>query len=368
MAEQLLIRPNMRYECHGDGTCCTSIHLLGPLKKSEAKAVEKASKIVFSKPLPKVVEYHPGNRDLALAIDKNRCVFLDERAHCRLHRAVGMDQKPRVCRRFPVGATQTPQGIRVTLSHRCPCVSIGDAPLLDTKRASAILARPKGGIGVDIYVGEVIRWRGRRTIGFDEYVAWERNLIEQLLGVGSARRDTNSGATLGEWLPRIENLLGMRSAVELPPLKGRTWDEVGKEMLAWTRDESDTDGFFCTVRWAGRELKDKRYPWRPPLRPWSWTLERTAKRVEKPVDIRRIFGTWIADFFWSMAWTADGCVHQALADICARYALANRLMDRLHETGARNDIAAAEAIMIVDTVAASDPWQSVKKHLKRLAE
>lgn len=348
--QHIIIRPDTRYECHGDGTCCTTIHLLGPLTKREAKTVRKGARVALPGESRKVVVYHDGIEDLVLNTHRHRCVFLDDDARCRFHATVGESEKPAVCRHFPVGAASTPAGMRITLSHRCPCVSIGDGAVLDETRARSILASPRTGrIDPDVRVGRRIRWRGRKSISFDDYVAWEKEMLERLDGV--------------EPLPEIRHVLGMKRSDGLPPLRKSTWNDMAKRMLAWVEDEDEDDGFFCTVRWAALELRKRRHPWRAPLRPWAWTLDRTAQRVSEPVSTRRIYGSWLADFLWSMSWSADGSVYKALADMTARYALACRVAKRLNETGTREDLAAAEAIMIVDTVGASDPWEWVQKRL-----
>ena len=350
MSPRLLIRPNARYECHGDGTCCTTIHLLGPLTKGEAKFVREKAPIALPRSKQKTVVYHDGIEDLIFATRKHRCVFLDDDARCRLHAVVGEAQKPAVCRRFPVGAAKTPHGIRVTLSHRCPCVSIGEGAPLDEQRAMAILASPKTErIAHDVKVGRRVMWRGHKDIRFDDYVAWETVLLEQLDGPDPQ--------------PRLCDVLGMDHSQQLPPLRKKTWQAMAERMLAWVEDEGEDDGFFCAVRWAALELRDTRHPWTAPLRPWAWTLSRTAERVQEPCSTRRIFGSWLADYLWAMSWSAEATVYQAKADMVARYALAQRITERLHKTGTRVDLAAAEAIMIVDTVGASDPWEWVLKQL-----
>src|SRR5687767_1065445 len=36
----LLVREGAHYDCFGDGTCCTDIHALGPVTRTEQRAVE----------------------------------------------------------------------------------------------------------------------------------------------------------------------------------------------------------------------------------------------------------------------------------------------------------------------------------------
>ncbi len=349
MPQNIILRPDTRYECHGDGTCCTTIHLLGPITKGEAKRVRKGARVALPGNTRKVAVYHEGIEDLVLNTHKHRCLFLDNDARCRFHALVGERQKPAVCRHFPVGSSDTPNGLRITLSHRCPCVSIGDGAKLDESRARSILGTKKGKIKPDVEVGRRILWRKRKNIRFEDFVAWESEMLEQLDGRGSQ--------------PEIRHILGMDHDEQLPPLRKTSWNALGKRMLAWTDDEEEDDGFFCTIRWAALELRKSSRPWRAPLRPWGWTLERTGKRVVEPVSTRKIFGSWLADYLWSLSWSASGSVYLALADMTARYALAHKLTTRLHHRGTRKDLAAAEAIMIVDTVGASEPWEWVQKRL-----
>ena len=269
MSRPLLIRPNSRYTCHGDGTCCTTIHLLGPLKKREARFVDSKAAIVLPDNKGPATYYHDGIEEYVFATHQHRCVFQDSEGQCRFHKELGEACKPAVCRHFPVGATKTPHGTRVTLSHRCPCVSIGDGALVDEPRARSIIASPKTGrIVPDITVSKRVMRRKDREVRFDDYVTWEATLLEQLDGPDPQ--------------PRLSDVLGMGSSSQLPPLRKKSWNEISKRMLAWVQDESEEDGFFCAVRWAALELRDAPHPWTPLLRPWGWTLRRAASGESRP--------------------------------------------------------------------------------------
>jgi len=229
-------------------------------------------------------------------------------------------------------------------------VSIGEGRPLDEARARACLSSAKTGkITHDVKVDDTVLWRGDKAIDFNAYVAWETNLIEQLDGAGPQ--------------PRLSHVLGMDHSLQLPRLRKKSWNDFSKRMLVWVQDEDEEDGFFSAIRWAALELRDSPNPWSPPMRPWDWTLRRTAQRVVNPDSPRRIYGSWLADYIWAMAWTAEGSVYQAKANMTARYALARRIASRLNKTGTRADLAAAEAIMIVDVVGASEPWEWVQKLL-----
>jgi len=326
-----LLRAGARYECHGDGTCCTNIHLLGPITRREAKVVRKHAHVALPLFRDHVVE--KADDELMLRIHENRCVFLDREARCRFHAHVGEQKKPEVCRRFPVGASTTPHGIRVSLSHRCPCVTLGESKPLDVKRARGILTNAGATrISSDLKVGKRVAWRGRRSITFDAYLAWESVLLDRLDGPGPH--------------PQIERVLGM--------------DGV-ERMRRWCADEPEHDGFFCTVRWAASVMSSRGHK-REVARPWAWTLDRTAARVATRTPLRRIYGSWLADVVWSMSWS-DESVYRAMADLAARYVMAKRLARRMEKRGAMPDLAAAEAIMIMDTVCASEAWGWVQKRL-----
>lgn len=349
MSRPLLLRPGARYECHGDGTCCTNIHLLGPLTRREAKVVRKHAHIALPLFRGRVVE--KPDDELMLRTRDARCVFLDHQARCRFHANVGEERKPEVCRRFPVGASTTPRGIRVSLSHRCPCVSVGESRPLDEARARSILADPDADrIATDLKVGKRMSWRARRRITFDAYVEWESVLIERLDGKGPH--------------PRIERVLRMDGCDTLPALRGETWRGMAKRMRRWCADEPEEDGFFCTVRWVASVLSPRARDAKrdAPKRPWTWTLERTASRLVSRTPTRTIYGSWLADVVWSLSWT-DHSVYEAMADLTARYVVAKRLADEMRRRGATADLAAAEAIMIVDTVSASEVWGWVQESL-----
>lgn len=344
-----MIRPGARYECHGDGTCCTTIHLLGPMTRAEAQKVRGAAAVVFPLRTEPAVKFHEGIKGLVFAPGGQKCLFLDDNARCRLHAQLGPGQKPAVCRHFPMGSTATDAGVRVTLSHRCPCVSIGASPLLDEPRARRVLAAPDSGRVLPANRAEgAVPWRGKRHVSLSDYAVWEKTALEAL--------DREDGDP-------IESILMVSKADKLPKLKGTTWVEVAKRLAKYTRDEDQDDGFFNTIRWVEQALRSGKTSHTPP-RPWKWTFDRTAERVPHPVSVRKLYGSWIADDLWSMSWAVDSTLYRHLADAAARLVLARRIAARLESVGARADLAAAEAVMIVDVLGASDPWIWVARRLE----
>jgi Fe-S-cluster containining protein len=347
--EPLLVRPGARYECHGDGTCCTNIHVIGPISRSEAGVIRKAARITLP-PLkgPAVVHDH-GIEALVVAAGRS-CVFLNRSGRCRIHAKVGAASKPAACRRFPLGATQTPHGVRVTVSHRCACISMGASGFLQEARAREVLVSPGSGrLERDYTVGTRIRWRARASILFERYVQWERCMIASL--------DREDG-------PSIESVLGVRRRDQLPRLRAGSWHAVANSMRAWTQQEPASDGFACALRWAEGAIRHGR-AWSGPYppRPWAWTFDRATKRAVVQRSARVIFGSWLADELWSMVWATRGSAYRAVADLACRYTLATRIAAGLQRVGLRRDAAAGEAIMVLDSVGDWDGWDRVRGRL-----
>ncbi len=350
MSAPLLIRPGARYECHGDGTCCTNIHLLGPVSRAEAQKVRRAAGVVFPSRKEPAVDWHDGIKGLVISPSGATCMFLDNNARCRMHAQLGEQEKPAVCRHFPLGTTATDAGVRVTLSHRCPCVSVGVSRPLDERRARSVLALPGTGSIVPANRAEgLVPWRGRRTVDIHTYEAWEKGWLERL--------DRDDGEP-------IESMLRLSSADRLPKLKGTSWNEVTRRLANWVRDEDANDGFFCAIRWTEYALRGTTNGRQPPIRPWSWTFDRTAERSPTPTPVRRVYGSWLADEAWSMTWAVGATLYRAMADWAARYVVARRIAARLELSGIRADLAAAEGIMIVDVLGAADPWAWVMRRFE----
>jgi len=352
--EPLLVRPGCRYQCHGDGTCCTNIHVIGPISRTDASRVRVAGSIVFASSREPVVKHDAGIEGSVVIQKNGACIFLDSNVRCRIHEAVGPEHKPAPCRRFPVGATNTPAGVRVTLSHRCACVSIGESTELEEERARNILVSPwNGRLLRDFEVGDRVRWRGRTGVPFASYLPWERSMLASL--------DRDDG-------PSIERVLGMSNG-SLPALRKGDWSDVAQRMAKWTADEPFGDGFSCILRWAEGTVRhgaDWKGPY--PERPWSWTFDRAAARSPEMKPNRRIYGSWLADELWAMQWASRGTLYRAMADMAARYRIATMMASILERLGRRTDVAAGEAVMIADTLGAWDTWDTVRKQLEEPAE
>jgi len=323
--------------------------VIGPISRSEAGVIRNAARITLPPLKGPAVVHDPGIEGLVVAAGRS-CVFLDRSGRCRIHAKIGAAAKPAACRRFPLGATQTPDGVRVTVSHRCACISMGACAPLHQARAREVLVSPRSGrLQRDYSVGSRIRWRARTSVRFDRYVQWERCMIASL--------DREQG-------PSIESVLGAGRRDQLPRLRTGSWRAVAESMRDWTEQEPATDGFACSLRWAEGAIRHG-IAWSGPYppRPWAWTFDRATQRVVVQRSARVIFGSWLADELWAMVWATRGSVYRAVADLACRYTLATRVAAGLQRVGLRADAAAAEAIMVLDSVGDWDGWEPVRGRL-----
>ena len=125
---------------------------------------------------------------------------------------------------------------------------------------------------------------------------------------------------------------------------------------------ADADG--ALARWFGDAiafLVDRRERTEDG-RPWADSFARAAGRVTNPVSPNKVFGDWIADEIWSLRWTRFGSLARARVELATRLAIARRIAGLLDiSTPKQENISAAEAVMIVDIIGTTDPWEKVQE-------
>ncbi len=331
----LLARPGAAFECHGDGLCCSDIHSLGPLTRSEARSLNLiAPRIV-------VPSDYAGGPVLAPRLD-GCCLFLGE-GRCELHAALGSAAKPEGCRRFPFGLAATPEGGRVTTEHRCPCRTMGRRKTLVAESAAPSLTNNAGRLSADHRIRRV-RLSRRKTVGFSDWLTIEAELL-----TGLERR--NPEAVL--------------DSAPFPKLRKLTWKEVYTEMI---EDGDDGTRFGATLDCFGqtvRSLCEQKRP-RPIDRPWASFFDRAEQRATEIRPAREIYADWIADEIWALEWLVrGGTLRRARAALSTQLAIARDIGRRLGRNKVRSDRAAAEAVMIVATVGSSQWWRDVLKAFPR---
>lgn len=318
------MRPGARFECHGDGLCCTDVHAIGPLSRGEARRLRVlASDAVYRDDVVESVVLRPG--------EDGTCVFLGD-GRCELHARFGAATKPRACRRFPFGLTATPAGGRVTTAHRCPCRTLGERASLDAPAALEVLS--ERGFPAEHRVGGRVALAPRRHVSFERWTEIEAELLARLAS--------------GE---RPETVL---DADPLPRRSVGSWEQVAHDL---TIDDPETR-FEHAVVWFAGSLRAiagaRRGP--APAQPWSDVFDRAEARTAAVASDDPIFADWIADLIWGMRWTAHGSFARARSEQATLLAIARDLAARLRRRGARRDRAAAEAVMIAETTMLSSAW------------
>lgn len=128
-------RPRMtqdaRFSCSSCNRCCSENHLLGPVTREERDAILRGfSNLEEPKDGSDPSNFLPlptgDGRELYVLRPRNGfCSYLDRDGLCRVHKHLGVDMKPAVCRMFPYKLTRTPDGWDAGLSLTCPTVAAG---------------------------------------------------------------------------------------------------------------------------------------------------------------------------------------------------------------------------------------------------
>jgi len=143
----LLLPENVVFTCQQSGACCRSDWLIGVDDASHARlrdvaweridpALAGATFLPLASPLP------GGERMTFARRPDGACVFLTADARCGIHRAMGADAKPQVCREFPYHFVRTPDGVAVGVSFACTAVRAHRGATLSAQRdqVRAVLA------------------------------------------------------------------------------------------------------------------------------------------------------------------------------------------------------------------------------------
>ena len=331
--EPLLIRPGARFDCAGDGLCCSDIHSVGALSDEDCAMLSMISEHAF--------ERHEGEDAAVMMMrsDTGRCVFWSDEG-CALHARLGSQMKPTPCIQFPFGLTATPVGGRITTQHRCTCRTLGSPPAVTPEAARACLLDSEGQLKVEHAVLDEVPWSSTETLSFADYAEREAELLAALLD-GRALRT-------------------VLQADPFPELEGMTWLDVADELLAFqgpsraahaSRWFADAIGFLV----ARRERTER-------ARPWADSFARAERRVTHPVSPNVVFGDWLADEVWSLRWTVYGSLARARKELATRLALARRIAGWLDiSSPLKDNVSAAEALMIVDVIGTTDPWEKVQE-------
>ena len=331
--EPLKVRPGARFSCTLDGLCCSDIHAIGPLDEQDCDLISAISEDAIEK-------HHADNEPvLLMRKDTGTCVFLSEQG-CLLHAKLGSEFKPTPCRRFPFGLTATPEGGRINTRHRCSCRTLGARPELTVDSSRSSLVDREGRVRADHAVGDIL-WSADRKLSFTEYEALESELLHTLV----------AGTHLREAL----------GTAPFPKLQKQSWTDVATTLTSYEGDSA----VEIAAAWVGDAIMAlvERGSKADRKRPWAGSFERARERVVEPEHPNLIFGDWFADELWSLRWTQWGSLTRARSEWATRLALVRKITAWLMEEGHREDLAAAEAVTIVDIVTHSDAWDSVQEEI-----
>jgi hypothetical protein len=322
----LLVRAGARFTCAGDGTCCTNIHALGPLTRSEVRDLRGRNRlsVVYSED----VEGH-----CVAPAPSGACVNLGPRG-CEIHRLEGADAKPTGCKRFPYGLVATPLGGRITTEHRCPCRTLGERPALSVADAESSLRDRAGRLEVDRVVPARIEITERVRVPFARYLEVESALIARLVR--------------GE---RAEQVLGNKP---LPELSKGSWLQAAVEHI----EANDGTAGGEVLAWFGDAILQLAAGHKPPKRPRPWAagFERGVARSKRPRPVEELYNDWLADELWMFRWLPWGPFDVALSELATRLAIARLVQKRIQALGVRADQAAAEAVMMCELAAEGSEW------------
>jgi hypothetical protein len=329
-----LVRPGARFDCFGDGLCCTDIHALGPVTRKEKAEVELLE--------PGSLVRH---KDLLAPVfrtqESGACVLRSGRG-CELHARYGAAAKPVGCARFPFGLVATPAGGRITTEHRCPCRTLGERPAITPENAHSSLVDAAGRLSPNGRVGSRIPLFEGRIVSFAKFLDIEQLMLSLLLSERAEPVRTLDIKPFGR-------------------LDGERWSEIADELRA----ERDGTSYGEAMVWCGNAISALRSdrPIEAAERPWSPAFERAEARSPR-TRAEPVLRDWLADLLWSMDWVFTTSSFRAgRRELATAYTLARALTDRLVRARTRPDRAAAEAVMIVELARQSGAWERVQKAL-----
>lgn len=330
-ADGLIARPGARFQCLGDGLCCTDLHALGPLTPDEARDLRGL--------LPDALVWNDEFVGECLRVDASgACLQLGRDGRCGIQQRFGSDHKPIGCRRFPYGLVDTALGRRVTTEHRCPCRSLGGnaRPPIDLADAADCLRDREGQLEADGEAPDFMPLKRRHRVAFDHYVEIESDCLHRLAA--------------GE---RAEDVLASHP---LPPLATLDWATCGADFVRM----QDGSAGGVALAWFGESLLELTRGATPSVhsRPWSTAFERGIARSPVPADPEQIINDWLADELWMLRWLDwDDCSFGvARAELATRLAAVRIAMRRLDALGLRADQSAAEAVMLGGLAGSTTRW------------
>jgi hypothetical protein len=331
----LLIRPGARFDCFGDGLCCTDIHALGPVTRAEKREVDLLAP-------GSLVRHKDLNAPVFRTASDGGCVNLSRRG-CELHAQHGPEAKPKGCSRFPFGLVSTPEGGRITTEHRCPCRTLGARPTLQPEAVLPSLLDSAGRLFANGNVGPRIPITRTSRVAFARFRLLEQDTISRLLALEEPSR--------------------VFAVKPFCRLDGLRWIDVARRC----REERDGTSYGEALVWFSNAITAARTGERMAQaeRPWSLAFDRAEARSPNKESADAVLADYIADVVWSLDWVFSmGTFEAGARELVTVHAIAREIAQALIRKRVRADRAAAEAVMIVELARQSGMWEEVQEAMR----
>lgn len=158
-----------RWDCHQCGVCCRGS--IVPLSEKDLARLESQNwhEHPEMQGLKTTVPYERGRRQLAKQPD-GACVFLMPDGLCRIHKELGFEAKPLICRMFPLQLVPQEKQAVLTLRRACPSAAADKGRALSEQLADAKAYAAEGNL-VDqgaaappLKPGEPPDWKRSRVV------------------------------------------------------------------------------------------------------------------------------------------------------------------------------------------------------------
>jgi Fe-S-cluster containining protein len=136
----------IRYECGSCAECCRQpwLEAIEPEKLAAIQSFDWAAKY------PQLAGREPVSQALldgrrvpvVSKKDNGECLFLDDDNLCIIHKELGYEAKPQICRRFPHYSASMPDADRISANFGCPSVQSGQGPSMEEKREDILNTLP----------------------------------------------------------------------------------------------------------------------------------------------------------------------------------------------------------------------------------
>ncbi|MBI3723167.1 YkgJ family cysteine cluster protein [bacterium] len=182
----LKLLPGAKYACQASGFCCQSSYSFGPVEDHVRLRVLQED---WSSEIPEVRERFGGDQKKLfvqqgklhfLTPVQGRCVFLSPDRKCLIHKKLGYEAKPLICRVFPFVFVGAPDGVYVSLRFECRTLHSGrviGVPLEERQDELRGYVKERASSGD---VRPIVLLAPEVPIGFEDYSRIERALLASL--------------------------------------------------------------------------------------------------------------------------------------------------------------------------------------------